>query len=101
MAVKKAKYQLCDMDIRRAFLERNKEFFKANIFANEFGINSTNIVDFASFDFKNNIFFLFAVKKFSITCRQQTNLKHFYPSKPEIATPIQLAYSPNGVTLVD
>ena len=62
MAVKKAKYQLSDKDIRRAFLERNKEFFKANIFANEFGINSTNVVDFASFDFKNNIFYGFEIK---------------------------------------
>ena len=52
--VRKAKYQLCDMDIRKAFLERNKEFFKSNVFANEFGINSTNVVDFASFDFNKN-----------------------------------------------
>lgn len=57
-----AKYQLCDKDIRKAFLERNKEFFKSNIFANEFGINSTNVVDFASFDFNKNIFYGFEIK---------------------------------------
>ena len=59
---RKAKYQLCDMDIRKAFLERNKEFFKSNVFANEFGINSTNVVDFASFDFNKNIFYGFEIK---------------------------------------
>ena len=47
----KKKKELGDKEIRRAFLERNKDFFKKNIFANEFGINSTNVVDFASFDF--------------------------------------------------
>lgn len=50
------------MDIRKCFLERNKEFFKKNVFANEFGINSTNVVDFASFDFDNKIFYGFEIK---------------------------------------
>ena len=59
---RKVKYQLCDMDIRKAFLERNKEFFKSNVFANEFGINSTNVVDFASFDFNKNIFYGLEIK---------------------------------------
>ena len=44
-----------DMDIRVKFIERNKKFFgNENFeFANEYGINSTNIVDLALFDFKN------------------------------------------------
>lgn len=51
-----------DMDIRKSFLLRNKDFFKSNVFANEFGINSTNVVDFASFDFNKNIFYGFEIK---------------------------------------
>lgn len=86
MAVKKAKYQLCDMDIRRAFLERNKEFFKSNIFANEFGINSTNVVDFASFDFKKNVFYGFEIKS------PRDNLTRLYKQLTAYTTFFNIVY---------
>ena len=54
--------KLKDKDIRYEFLMRNKDFFRSNVFVNEFGINSTNVVDLASFDFKNNIFYGFEIK---------------------------------------
>lgn len=56
------KEKLRDRDIRVALLKRNKEFFRSNIYANEYGINSTNVVDVASFDFKNKIFYGFEIK---------------------------------------
>lgn len=86
MAFKKAKYQLCDMDIRRAFLERNKEFFKSNIFANEFGINSTNVVDFASFDFKKNVFYGFEIKS------PRDNLTRLYKQLTAYTTFFNIVY---------
>ena len=86
MVVKKAKYQLCDMDIRRAFLERNKEFFKSNIFANEFGINSTNVVDFASFDFKKNVFYGFEIKS------PRDNLTRLYKQLTAYTTFFNIVY---------
>lgn len=54
--------RLCDWDIRVEFIKRNKKFFKDNVFVNEFGINSTNVVDLASFDFSNNTFYGFEIK---------------------------------------
>lgn len=56
--------QLRDRPIRLAFIKGNLDFFKGENkeFANEFGINSTNVVDLASFDFNTNIFYGFEIK---------------------------------------
>lgn len=60
-----------DVDIRLAFLARNVKFFEQPgfEFVNEFGINSTNIVDLAAFDFNHKtdgkddpIFYGFEIK---------------------------------------
>lgn len=53
-----------DIDIRLKFVERNITFFNKPEFefVNEFGINSTNIVDLALFDFNNRIFYGFEIK---------------------------------------
>ena len=51
-----------DWPIRKEFIKRNLEFFKSNIFVNEMGVNSKNIVDVASLDFKKNIFYGFEIK---------------------------------------
>lgn len=54
--------KILDWDIRREFIKRNLEFFKSNIFVNEMGVNSKNIVDVASLDFNKNIFYGFEIK---------------------------------------
>ena len=54
--------KLKDWDIRQAFVKRNLEFFKSNVFINEMGVNSKNIVDLAALDFKRNIFYGFEIK---------------------------------------
>ena len=54
--------KILDWDIRKEFIKRNLEFFKSNIFVNEMGVNSKNIVDVASLDFKKNIFYGFEIK---------------------------------------
>ena len=61
---KKNDGKIRDIDIRIAFMKRNMKFFEQeNIeFCNEYGINSTNVVDLAGFDFKNNIFYGFEIK---------------------------------------
>ena len=51
-----------DIDIRKAFISRNLEFFKAHTFVNEMGVNSKNIVDLAALDFNKNIFYGFEIK---------------------------------------
>lgn len=51
-----------DIDIRKAFISRNLEFFKAHTFVNEMGVNSKNIVDLAALDFDKNIFYGFEIK---------------------------------------
>lgn len=51
-----------DWNIRREFIKRNLEFFKSNVFVNEMGVNSKNIVDLAALDFKKNIFYGFEIK---------------------------------------
>ena len=60
-----------DVDIRLKFIERNIKFFEQPgfEFVNEFGINSTNIVDLAAFDFNHKtngkddpIFYGFEIK---------------------------------------
>ena len=54
--------KLRDIDIRKEFIKRNADFFRANTFVNELGINSKNIVDFAALDFDKNIFYGFEIK---------------------------------------
>ena len=54
--------KILDWDIRKEFIKRNLEFFKSNIFVNEMGVNSKNIVDIASLDFNKNIFYGFEIK---------------------------------------
>lgn len=54
--------QLRDIDIRKAFIKRNLDFFKKLTFVNEMGVNSKNIVDVAALDFKKNIFYGFEIK---------------------------------------
>ena len=46
-----------DVDIRLKFIERNIDFFEQPgfEFVNEFGINSTNIIDLAAFDFNHKL----------------------------------------------
>ena len=80
------KKELGDKEIRRAFLERNKDFFKKNIFANEFGINSTNVVDFASFDFDRNIFYGFEIKS------PKDNLTRLYKQLTAYSTFFNIVY---------
>ena len=82
----KKKKELGDEEIRRAFLERNKDFFKKNIFANEFGINSTNVVDFASFDFEKNIFYGFEIKS------PKDNLTRLYKQLTAYSTFFNIVY---------
>ena len=82
----KKKKELGDKEIRRAFLERNKDFFKKNIFANEFGINSTNVVDFASFDFDRNIFYGFEIKS------PKDNLTRLYKQLTAYSTFFNIVY---------
>ena len=86
MGKSEKKKSLGDKEIRRAFLGRNKEFFKKNIFANEFGINSTNVVDFASFDFNNNIFYGFEIKS------PKDNLVRLYKQLTAYSTFFNIVY---------
>ena len=60
-----------DKDIRFEFIKRNLGFFKKEdtIFVNEYGINRRNVIDLASFDFKNNVLVGFEIKS------HQDNLK--------------------------
>ena len=48
-----------DINIRLAFMKRNMKFFEQENmeFCNEYGINSTNVIDLAGFDFKNHLFY--------------------------------------------
>ena len=52
-----------DINIRLAFMKRNLKFFEQDgmEFCNEYGINSTNVVDLAGFDFNKNIFYGFEI----------------------------------------
>ena len=52
---KKDDGKIRDVDIRLKFIERNIKFFEQPgfEFVNEFGINSTNVVDLAAFDFNH------------------------------------------------
>ena len=58
---KKNDGKIRDINIRLAFMKRNLKFFEQDgmEFCNEYGINSTNVVDLAGFDFNKNIFYYF------------------------------------------
>lgn len=71
MKLRKDDGKIRDVDIRLKFIERNIKFFEQPgfEFVNEFGINSTNIVDLAAFDFNHKtggkedpIFYGFEIK---------------------------------------
>ena len=49
-----------DKDIRYKYIRDNAEFFESGMFLNEYGINGTNIVDFACL--KDNIFYGYEIK---------------------------------------
>ena len=63
-----------DINIRLAFMKRNLAFFEQEgmEFCNEYGINSTNVVDLAGFDFNKNIFYGFEIKS------EQDNMDRLY-----------------------
>ena len=63
-----------DINIRLAFMKRNLKFFEQDgmEFCNEYGINSTNVVDLAGFDFNKNIFYGFEIKS------EQDNVDRLY-----------------------
>lgn len=63
-----------DINIRLAFMKRNLKFFEQDgmEFCNEYGINSTNVVDLAGFDFNKNIFYGFEIKS------EQDNMDRLY-----------------------
>lgn len=63
-----------DINIRVAFMKRNMKFFEQDgmEFCNEYGINSTNIIDLAGFDFGKNIFYGFEIKS------EQDNIDRLY-----------------------
>lgn len=62
--IKKNDGKIRDINIRLAFMKRNLKFFEQEgmEFCNEFGINSTNVIDLAGFDFNKNIFYGFEIK---------------------------------------
>ena len=61
---KKNDGKIRDINIRLAFMKRNLKFFEQDgmEFCNEYGINSTNVVDLAGFDFNKNLFYGFEIK---------------------------------------
>ena len=78
-----------DVDIRLAFMERNLKFFEQPgiEFVNEFGINSTNIVDLAAFDFtreengiKKPLFYGFEIKSETDNTKRLYNQLNAYIS---------------------
>ena len=85
-----------DVDIRLAFIARNMGFFEQPgfEFVNEFGINSTNIIDLAAFDFnhKNDegkedpIFYGFEIKS------EQDNVNRLYKQLNAYITFFQIIY---------
>lgn len=77
-----------DMDIRLKFIERNMSFFNNESFefANEFGINSTNIVDLALFDFNNKRFYGFEIKS------EQDNTKRLFKQLNAYITFFNIVY---------
>lgn len=84
----KKKKKIVDKNIRFAFIERNKDFFQQEncAFVNEYGINSTNVVDLAFFDFNNNRFFGFEIKS------EQDNLERLYSQLTSYTTFFNIVY---------
>ena len=74
-----------DVDIRLKFIERNLKFFEQPgfEFVNEFGINSTNIIDLAAFD---PIFYGFEIKS------EKDNTKRLYNQLNAYITFFQIIY---------
>lgn len=77
-----------DKEIRLKFIQDNKDFFKGDNkeFVNEYGINKTNIVDLASFDFSNNIFYGFEIKS------EKDNTKRLLKQLTSYVTFFQIVY---------
>lgn len=80
--------KIVDKDIRFAFINRNKDFFQQKncAFVNEYGINSTNIVDLAFFDFNDNIFYGFEIKS------EKDNLERLYSQLTSYTTFFNIVY---------
>lgn len=78
--------KILDWDIRTEFIKRNKDFFKSNIFVNELGVNSKNVMDVASLDFNNNIFYGFEIKS------EADNLKRLYKQLSTYTTFFNILY---------
>lgn len=78
--------KICDWDIRTEFIKRNLEFFKANTFVNELGVNSKNIMDVAALDFNNKIFYGFEIKS------EADNLKRLYKQLSTYTTFFNILY---------
>ena len=80
--------KLVDKDIRFAFINRNKDFFQQEncAFVIEYGINSTNVVDLAFFDFNNNRFFGFEIKS------EKDNLERLYSQLTSYTTFFNIVY---------
>lgn len=87
--------KLRDVDIRLKFIERNMKFFEQEgfEFVNEFGINSTNIIDLAAFDFnhtlngkKDPIFYGFEIKS------ETDNINRLYKQLNAYITFFQIIY---------
>lgn len=85
---KKTSKGIKDKDIRFRFIARNLDVFKKpnTEFVNEFGINSTNIVDLAYFDFNTNIFYGFEIKS------EKDNLKRLYKQLTAYTTFFNIVY---------
>ena len=82
------KKKIVDKDIRFAFIDRNKDFFQKEncAFVNEYGINSTNVVDLAFFDFNHNRFFGFEIKS------ESDNLDRLYSQLTSYSTFFNIIY---------
>lgn len=77
-----------DIDIRLAFVQRNIKFFERDgyEFVSEFGINGTNIIDLACFDFGNKRFYGFEIKS------EQDNTKRLKDQLKAYVTFFQFVY---------
>ena len=80
--------KIVDKDIRFKFIERNKDFFQQEncAFVNEYGINSTNVVDLAFFDFNKNYFYGFEIKS------ESDNLERLYSQLTSYTTFFNVVY---------
>ena len=85
---KKNDGKIRDINIRLAFMKRNLKFFEQDgmEFCNEYGINSTNVVDLAGFDFNKNIFYGFEIKS------EQDNTDRLYKQRNSYITFFNFVY---------